>query len=63
MPIKIYIPKYIHGFVLLTRMTTFRKTKLNITDDQTNIDMYKLAANITEYHILSKFCGPVSHLR
>ncbi len=44
-----------------------------ISDDQTNIDKYKLVAYITEYHIISKlilqqiiitnFCGPVSHLR
>ena len=33
-------------------MTTFIKTKFNISDDQTNIDI--LAANITEYHIISK---------
>ena len=54
-------------------MTTFIKTKFNISDDQTNIDMYRLAANITEYHIISKlilqqiiitsFSGPVSDLR
>ncbi len=25
-----------------------------ISDDQTNIDKYRLAANITVYHILSK---------
>ena len=55
-----------------TRMTTFIKTKFKISDDQTNIE-YRSAANITEYHIISKlilqriiitnFCGPVSHLR
>ena len=54
-------------------MTTFIKTKFKISDDQTNIDKYRLAANITEYHIISKlilqriiitkFGGPVSHLR
>ena len=54
-------------------MTTFIKTKFKITDDQTNIDEYRLAANITVYHIISKlilqriiitnFCGPVNHLR
>ncbi len=56
-------------------MTTFIKTKFNKLDDQTNIVniQYTLAANITEYHIISKsilqriiitnFCGPVSHLR
>ncbi len=31
-------------------MTTFIKTKFKISDDQTNIDKYRLAANITEYH-------------
>ncbi len=29
-------------------MTTFIKTKINISDDQTNIDKYRLAANIIE---------------
>ena len=28
--------------------------KFNKSDDQTNIDKYRLAANIKEYHILSK---------
>ena len=32
-------------------MTTLIKTKFNISDDQTNIDKYRLAAIITEYHI------------
>ena len=53
-------------------MTTFIKTKLKISEDQTNIDKYLLAENITEYHIsklilqriiITNFCGPVSHLR
>ena len=54
-------------------MTTFIKTKFKISEDQTNIDKYRLAANITVYHIISKlilqriiitnFCGTVSHLR
>ncbi len=35
-------------------MTTFIKTKYKISDDQTNIDKYRLAVNITVYHILSK---------
>ena len=35
-------------------MTTFLKTKFKISDDQTNIDKYRLAANITEYYIISK---------
>ncbi len=34
--------------VIKTRMTTFIKTKLKISDDQTNIDKYRLAANITD---------------
>ena len=32
----------------ITRMTTFIKTKFNISDDQTNIDKYRLVANIIE---------------
>ena len=36
----------------LNRMTKFIKTK--ISDDPTIIDKYRLAANITEYHIISK---------
>ncbi len=35
-------------------MPTLKKTKFKISDDQTNIDKYRLAANITEYHIISK---------
>ena len=37
-----------------TRMTTFIKAKLKNSDDQTNIDKYRVAPNITEYIILSK---------
>ena len=33
-------------------MTTFMKTKLKKSDDLTNIDKYRVAANITEYHIM-----------
>ena len=36
-------------------MTTFIKVKLKKLDDQTNIDKYRVAANITEYHIILKF--------
>ena len=36
-------------------MATFIKMKFKISDAQTNINKYRLAANITEYHILSKF--------
>ena len=35
-------------------MTTFIKTKFKKSDNQTNIDKYKVAANITVYHIISK---------
>ncbi len=52
-------------------MTTLIKTKFKISEEQTNINKYRLAANIKEYHIISKlilqriiitnFCGPVSH--
>ncbi len=38
-----------------TRMTIFIKAQLNKSDDQTNIDKYRVAANITEYHIISTF--------
>ncbi len=54
-------------------MTTFRKTKFKISDNQTNIDKYRLAAKITVYHIISKLilqriiitniCGPDDYLR
>ena len=35
-------------------MTPFIIAKLKKSDDQTNIDKYKVAENITEYHIISK---------
>ena len=35
-------------------MTTFIKTKFKKSDDQTNINKYRVAANITEYHTISK---------
>ena len=35
-------------------MTTFIKTKFKKSDNQTNIDKYRVVANITEYHIISK---------
>ena len=37
-----------------TRMTTFIKTKLKISDIQKDITKYRVATNITEYHIISK---------
>ena len=37
-----------------TRMTTFIKTKFKKSDDQTNIDKYRVAANIIEFQIISK---------
>ncbi len=36
------------------KITTFIKAKLKKLDDQTNIDKYRVAANITEYLIKSK---------
>ena len=66
------MPKIADVIYIETRMTIFIKTKFKISDDLTNIDKYSMAANITEYHIISKlilqriiitnFCGPVSHL-
>ncbi len=35
-------------------MPTFIKTKFKKSNDQTNIGKYRVAANITEYHIISK---------
>ncbi len=35
-------------------MTTSLKAYLKKSDDQTNIDKYNVAANITEYYIFSK---------
>ena len=35
-------------------MTTFIKPKFKISDDQTNIDKYRLSAKIPLYHIISK---------
>ncbi len=35
-------------------MTKLIKTKLKKSVDQTIIDKYKVAANITEYHFMSK---------
>ncbi len=36
-----------------TRMATFVKTKFTKSDDQKNIGKFRLAANITDYHIIS----------
>ena len=35
-------------------MTTFVKAKIEKSDDQTNIDKYRVAAITTENHIISK---------
>ncbi len=35
-------------------MTTFIKTKFKKSDNQRNIDNYRVTANITEYHIISR---------
>ncbi len=39
---------------LKTRMTTFKTMKFKISDEQTNIDKYRLTANITKYHVISQ---------
>ncbi len=39
-------------------MTTFMKTKLKNSDDQTNIVKYREAANITKYPIITKLIFP-----
>ncbi len=36
-------------------MTTFINEKLEKLENQTKIDKYRVAANIAEYHIISKF--------
>ncbi len=43
-----------HNTSHITRMTILLKMKSKKSDDQTNIDKYRLAAKITEYHIISK---------
>ncbi len=35
-------------------MTTFIKENLKESDDQMNIDKYRVAANVAEYQIISK---------
>ena len=35
-----------------TRITTYIKAKIKKSDDQTDIEKYRVAANITEYIIL-----------
>ncbi len=42
-------------------MTTFIKVKLNKSDDLTHIAKYRVAANILEYHIISKIYLPKNH--
>ena len=37
-----------------TRMKTYINTKFKKSDNQTNIDKYRVVTNITEYHIISK---------
>ena len=39
----------------VTRMTTVTKAKLKKSNDQTNIDKYRVDAKITEYHIITRF--------
>ncbi len=51
-------------------MTTLIKVKLKKSNDQTNIDKFKLAANNTEYNIIilrriiiPKFMRPLFHVK
>ncbi len=48
--------QYKLNFVIFisTKMTAFIITKLKKSDDQANIDKYRVTVNITEYHIISK---------
>ncbi len=46
------IPENIQFNAKKTIMTTFIKTKFKISEDQTNIDKYRFAANITVYNII-----------
>ena len=41
-------------YIYKTRMTSFIKTKIKKSDDQTNIVKYRVPANNTEYHIITK---------
>ncbi len=43
-------------------MTTLIKTKFKKSDDQINIDKYRVAANITEYHIKAKILNHYSKI-
>ncbi len=42
-------------------MTTFIKAKLKKSDDQMNIDKFRVAANIIEYHNIYKNNLPKNH--
>ncbi len=41
-------------FFKVNKNDNIHKTKFKISEDQTNIDKYRLAANNTEYHITPK---------
>ncbi len=40
------------SFLDKTRMTTFIRAKLKKSDDQMNIDKYRVAVDIMDYHII-----------
>ena len=44
-------------------MTTFIKVKLKKSDDQTNIDLYRVAENITEYQLYQNKSSHISPLQ
>ncbi len=51
----IFTSKAGNGFMLVkTKIIPFIKAKLKKSDDQTNIDKSRVAANISEYHIITK---------
>ena len=55
--------QHLVGIISLNKNDNIHKAKLR--NQIIKIDMYRLAVNITEYYIISKFilCGPVSHLQ
>ncbi len=43
-----------HPYYYSNKNDNIHKNKVQKSDDQTNIDKYRSAANITEYHIILK---------
>ena len=53
-PLPVILDRICNFICTKTRMTTLKKNKVKKSYDQTNTDKYRVAANITEYHIISK---------